>query len=182
MSKSSKGGEFERDISKYLTYWLTGKKKPLNFWRMPGSGGMATIDELNSDLSGDIRGITSEGMDITNVLSIEAKNGYPSTSFFQHFANIKNFNIRSFWIQCTDDAKKPNKHPMLIYKKKGRKPLVGINSVIDEKLKKINNDVCDLSSILLHWPKKYDLPDLIFYDMNYFFKIITPDDIRNINK
>ena len=30
-----KGGDFEREIAKTLTVWLTGKEKPYMYWRMP---------------------------------------------------------------------------------------------------------------------------------------------------
>ena len=50
-----KGGDFERQVSKTLTKWLSGREKPYLFWRMPGSGGLATIHEENVGLSGDIR-------------------------------------------------------------------------------------------------------------------------------
>jgi hypothetical protein len=53
-----KGGDFEREISKAFTKWLTGVEKPYKFWRMPGSGGLATIHEENTNLSGDIRSVS----------------------------------------------------------------------------------------------------------------------------
>jgi hypothetical protein len=31
MSKSQKGGQWERDVSRHLTQWLTGQKKELYF-------------------------------------------------------------------------------------------------------------------------------------------------------
>jgi hypothetical protein len=166
-----KGGDFERDISKFLTVWLTGVKRPYMYWRMPGSGGLATIHEENVDLSGDIRALKSEAEFLTDKYSIECKNGYKSTSFWQHFKGIKNFNLEQFWRQCIDDANKGDKEPMLIYRKKGQKELVGF----DHYWTGLN-----LPSIRMLFSKEKKLPPLVFYNMKDFFKIITPEDIMNV--
>lgn len=174
---SGKGGEFERDICKFLTVWLTGKPKPYAFWRMPGSGSFATISEENVNMSGDIRGITSEGMEITDIISIECKTGYPKTSFWQHIKGTKGFNLKLFWIQCLEDAKKPGKHPILIYRKLRQKPMIGINNNTNNLLKtKLNN----FNSICLHWSN--DLPDLILYNFKDFFNAIKPKNIKELNE
>ena len=174
---SGKGGEFERDVAKFLTKWLTGKKKPLAFWRMPGSGSFATISEENSDMSGDIRGITSEGMEITNVISIECKTGYPKTSFWQLFKEIKNFNIKLFWKQCCNDAKKPGKYPVLIYRKLRQEVIIGINKVLDNKLIEKKPKLDKLPSMEICWN---DLESIKFYSMKKFFNVIKPEDIKDI--
>ena len=174
---SGKGGEFEREFSKYLTFWLTGKKKPLAFWRMPGSGSFATISEENSNMSGDIRGITSKGMVITDIISIECKTGYPKTSFWQLFKEIKNFNIKMFWIQCTEDAKKPGKYPVLIYRKLRQEIIIGINKVLDDKLIEKKSKLDKLPSMEIYWN---DLESIKFYSMKKFFDIITPEDIKGL--
>lgn len=123
---SGKGGEFERQISKYLTKWFTGKDKPYAFWRTPGSGSLCTIHEENVELSGDIRSIIPEANFLTSVFNIELKTGYPGTSFWQHFSDTKTFKIREFWEQSVRDGRKANKLPMVIYRKKGKKPLMGM--------------------------------------------------------
>ena len=43
----SKGGDNERNVSKFLTKWLTGKEKPYMFWRQDASGGLATVHVEN---------------------------------------------------------------------------------------------------------------------------------------
>ena len=113
-----KGSLWERDIAKTLTKWLTGKEKPYVWWRMPGSGAIATISEENKELSGDIMPLRPEGAFLTDKFSIEAKTGYPSSSFHKHLKGVKNDEIRLFWEQCCGDANRASKLPMLIYKKK----------------------------------------------------------------
>ena len=175
-----KGGDFERQVSKDLTIWLTGKRKPYKFWRMPASGGLATIHEECSDLSGDIRCLDDDGGFLTDLFSIECKSGYPKTSFWQHFKNIKTFNLRDFWIQCCDDARKSDKYPMLIYRKKGRKPVVGIDMIVFSIIDPVV-PISNLSSIILNWEVNNDLlPSVIFFDYKDFFEMVKPDDIKEI--
>ena len=134
-----KGGDFEREVSKTLTRWLTGKEKPYMYWRMPGSGGLATIHEENRGLTGDIRSLHPDAEFLTDCFSIECKTGYPRTSFWQHFKNLKNFSIKEFWQQCVNDAYKANKRPMLIYRKKGQQIILGICKPDKLELEKMND-------------------------------------------
>lgn len=169
-----KGGDFEREISKCLTCWLTGKEKPYAFWRMPGSGGLSTIHEENKNLTGDIIALKPEAEFLTNKFSVECKTGYPQTSFWQHFGRVKNFNLEIFWRQSNDDAVKAGKHPMLIYRKKGRRPAIGISQWISDQLH------LDLPYVMLHFTKEQALPNLILYDFNSFWELVTPQTIRNL--
>jgi hypothetical protein len=170
-----KGGDFEREIAKCLTVWLTGKDKPYAYWRMPGSGSLSTIHEQNKNLSGDIMALISEAEFLTNSFSIECKTGYPQTSFWQHFGRVKNFNIEIFWRQAFEDATKGAKHPMLIYRKKGRKPIIGISEWISNVLK-INN----LPSVSFCFSEDTNLPQLRFFDFNDFWKEVTPQKIKDM--
>jgi hypothetical protein len=183
----SKGGENERNVSKFLTKWLTGKTKPYMFWRQDASGGIATMSIENCHMTGDICSVHPESRFFTDIFSIECKTGYPKTSFWQHFTDVK-FGIEEFWQQALDDANKANKQPMLFYRKKGRKQIVGINRYIKEKL---NDKIWRLNNIVVSWsPKKipkYDpkfkqnpQEDCVLYDMENFFKKVSPDDIRRI--
>ena len=174
----AKGADFEREICKYLSAWIQGTEKPYLFWRQILSGGLATISEENANFSGDIHSVSPESTWFCDIFSIELKTGYPSTSFFQHFANIKNFNIREFWSQCCRDAKKGNKRPMLIYRKKCRKPIVGIDE--GTRLDLIQY-LTELPSMSMKFPK-FDLPILVFYDFKEFFNIISPDIVKGIEK
>jgi hypothetical protein len=179
---AGKGGAFERDISKFLTKWLTGKEKPFCFWRMPGSGSLSTIHEECMDLSGDIRAITKEAALFTEVFSIECKVGYPKTSFWQHFTDIKNFNIKDFWIQCCNDAKKSNKFPMLIYRKKNKTEIVGISGECYYYVQKIIPNISDIQSLVIKFNKEDNLDTLMFFNMKKFFELINMNTIKKLNK
>ena len=171
----AKGADFEREICKYLSRWIQGTEKPYLFWRTPLSGGLATISEENADLSGDIHSLSLKSKWFCDIFSIECKNGYKNTSFFQFFANIKNFNIEKFWQQCCDDANKSNRQPMLIYKKKGRKPIMGITKEIYNDLYDLLTDLPTLSMTFKEIKK---LPTIVFCDFKDFFDTITPENIK----
>lgn len=173
----AKGSDFERNISKFLTKWLTGNTKPYMFWRSDASGGLATMHEENVHMTGDIKNLHPDSQFFTDIFSIECKNGYPSTSFWQHF-NTTKFGIEDFWLQSIDDATKAGKHPMLIYRKKGRRIIVGIDKYIQEKL---NKRLEGLNHIGVSWGRE-DAPESCFlYDMQTFFDRVKPDDIRRLN-
>lgn len=175
----AKGGSFERYISKFLTKWLTGKEKPYAFWRMPASGGLATISEENKDLSGDIIGITIEAKEICSVINIECKTGYPQTSFWQHFRET-NFKTEEFWKQSVHDASKANKHPVLIYRKKNKRPAVGITSDMYDELYAIKYSLFDIPSISIRFPVKSGIPELVLLDFEKFFDCIRPEELKQL--
>ena len=167
-----KGGENERKVAKFLTKWLTGKQKPYMYWRNDASGGLATIHVENVHMTGDIKSLHPDADFLMDIFSIECKTGYPKTSFWQHFKTSK-FGIEEFWIQAIGDAVKAKKHPMLIYRKKGRSWIVGINSIVRDKLLML---LLDFNSITIKW--KDDIQDCILYDFDDFWSI-TPQQIKD---
>jgi hypothetical protein len=172
-----KGGDFEREISKAFTKWLTGVEKPYKFWRMPGSGGLATIHEENTNLSGDIRSLSRDSEFLTDCFSIECKTGYPKTDFWQHFKHIKTFDLKNFWRQCTEDALKSEKRPLLIYRKKGKQVIVGICKSDQTVLESIQGDLKALACISMRFPLA-EFPEVVFYNFNEFFDLVTPVYIK----
>lgn len=173
----AKGGDFERDRAKFLTKWLIGKTKPYMFWRMPASGGLATIHEECAGLAGDIRSLHPDAEFLTDCFCIECKTGYPRTSFWQFFKKIKNFPIEQFWIQTCNES--GDKLPMLIYRKKGNKPIVGLEGNALSELCEITR-IDELRCIELRWGEKSELTPVCFFDMNDFFSMVEPDDIKEM--
>jgi len=173
----SKGSGYERVVSRFLTKWLTGEETPYRFYRSPSSGAVATVTR-SENISGDIISVKNEADFFTRIFSVEIKTGYKDADFFQHFKDMKNDVIKTFWIQCCTDADMAKKQPMLIFKKTGLKPIIGINSLTRSTLE---------CSIKL--PKSltvtYDdgeTSNIIFYDMETFFEIVTPDIIKKMEE
>lgn len=111
-----KGGEFERQVCKTLSLWVSdGKRKDL-FWRSAMSGGRATIagkGELSRQC-GDICAISPEGHKLTDPYYIECK--------FLKDLQMRWFmigvggrdSLLTFWRQTCEQAKQYKKKPMLI--------------------------------------------------------------------
>jgi hypothetical protein len=175
---ANKGSSFERDISKFLSKWLTGSEKPYQYWRTPGSGSLCTIHEENAGLSGDIRALTSDAKFLTNAFSIECKTGYPGTSFWQHFSDTKTFKIREFWEQSCRDAKKANKLPMVIYRKKGKKPLMGMSYGVLDQILGVKKTY-PYNSIIMSFRSEYDLPSMFLCDFEEFFSYVGVEQMRD---
>jgi len=171
----AKGGDNERDVSKFLSKWLTGSEKPYQYWRQDASGGLATVHAANVHLTGDITHLTTEAKFLTDIFSIECKTGYPKTSFWQHWSTAK-FGIEEFWLQTLNDSQKSGKNPLLIYRKKGRKRIIGINSNVYQKLIFL---LMDLNSIVIRWKMKDDIEDCYLFDFDDFFEAVKPKDIKD---
>ena len=168
------GSSWEREIAKTLTLWATGQEKPYIYWRTPGSGMMASTG-TSTQISGDIIAIRPEGEFLTSVVSIETKVGYEDVDVLKMFKPNKNNTLEAFWQQCIRDAKIANKYGMLIYKKKGYPAVVGIEMGLLYELDEIED-----------WPKSLtinfnnELPVMMMYTMEEFFKLATPKMFKEV--
>ena len=179
MAKNGKkiGSSWERDVAKYLTYWLTEQQEEYYFWRSPGSGSIATVTGVNPDLHGDIIPL-KENADkvLCSKVVIECKSGYPKTTLDNHLKYNKSDNIRDFWDQVVTDSERVNKYPVLIYKKKGMPtPWLGINYELYSKLKK---HIDSIRFVHIKWEN--GLPETYFFEYKEFFDIITPDIMKKV--
>ena len=174
MGGKAKGSAFEREVSKILNIWLTGKEKPYVFWRSPSSGALATIHIENEDMSGDITGFSEEAKVICSVINFELKTGYKETSIDKFLKYNKTDKLKEFWVQCINDCNN-KKFPMLIYRKKGlNTPWVCIDKDLYEKLKV---KLSGFRYITLHFR---DIRDMYMFEMKEFFDVIKPGDIKEI--
>lgn len=178
MANASKGGDFEREICKFLSKWIQGTEKPYIFWRGRGSGGMFTMDEnAGDDFAGDIYLIRPEGKFFADTFACECKNGYPKTSIDYHLKYNKSDGIKEFWEQCCEAAVKTNRNPLLIYRKKGVKPIyVGIDEYV---FKKLYVYLKDHRFIHLSYPDS-TLHDLYLFGQSDFFDTITPKIVEKL--
>jgi len=136
-----KGSEFEREMCKTLSSWLSAGKRLDYFWRSAMSGGRATVAmKKNIELgasSGDITAICSEGEVLTKQFMIECK-AYRSLQLDQLiFTDTGEF--RWIWLKLKADSKKYHREPMLIAKQNQRPVIVGLGRqgrlILDPKWK-----------------------------------------------
>ena len=177
--KAGKGSKWERDICKFLSKWIDGQDSDrILLWRGRGSGAMFTQSgsKIGRDFSGDIYSTSPDSYFLTDNFSIEAKCGYPDASLDKHLKDKKIDIIEDFWKQCTDDAKKSDKLPLLIFKKTGLKcPWLGINKVTYEKLR---NYLFDCRCVSLKFGNELDL--IFLFNMNEFFEKVSAEVVKNI--
>ncbi len=124
-----KGAQFERDVCKALSLWISGGEHEDVFWRSAMSGGRATIARQKrrdaSSAAGDISAVRPIGAVLTNRFLIECK--------FYHDLNLmglfENFlrpspGIAAFWSILRKEAAAINREPMLIAKQNRMKTCV----------------------------------------------------------
>ena len=66
---------------------------------------------------------------------------------------------------------------MLIYRKRGNKPLVGITDDMIHQLSE-TCDLCEMRAITVWWPMEDNIPPLNLFPFEEFLKAVGPDDIR----
>lgn len=110
VNSKSKGGRFERAISKWFTNW-TGYE----FNRVPASGGLRwkNAENITSDVA-----CTDSKHSRKFHFSIECKS-YKELNFEHVLLEKKSCKILKFWEQARDDAKRADKFPLLIMKYNG---------------------------------------------------------------
>jgi hypothetical protein len=81
----AKGSQFERDLCRTLSLWWSRDEHDDLFWRTSQSGGRATVrgrkGKTTTGHCGDIGATDAQGAPLLQVVSIEAKRGYPTDTF-----------------------------------------------------------------------------------------------------
>ncbi len=117
VNSKQKGGQFERDVCKALSLWVSGGSKKDVFWRSAMSGGRSTIGknkgEVLSAQAGDISTISPIGYSLTNRFILEAK-FYKSLEVSGLVTGTGN--LLSFWKVLKKDALFHKRVPLLIAK------------------------------------------------------------------
>lgn len=108
----AKGSRFEREYAKKISLWLTNDKSSETVWRSSNSGGRATVNN-SKKFSGDLVSLSEESKPFFDIFSIELKN-YNKIDMLDF--TKKNFLLYQWWDQASEDAKRSNKIPLLIYR------------------------------------------------------------------
>lgn len=144
MSGKSKGGDFEREISKILSLWFTEGERDDIFYRSQSSGARATQRNKSKKTTegqyGDICSTCKEGELLIKIWSIECKTGYAGKSKLKDGTKkITNWDIldlldsksqepmfAQMWNQCVIDAEVSTREPILIFRRERKLPLICI--------------------------------------------------------
>lgn len=84
MSRSNKGAQLERELSRQLSLWWSGGQDDSWFWRSSQSGGRATQrakkGKSTTNAAGDIAAQCHEAQKLLDCITCEIKRGYPRIS------------------------------------------------------------------------------------------------------
>jgi hypothetical protein len=132
----AKGGDFEWEVAKKLSLWLTDNKRDDLICRTDSSGGRATKrikkeKETNKYLYGDLKYSDDLAKPLFDKWSIECKTGYASKSKLKNGTKkIVNWDVLDLldskqktppflqmWVQCTIDSCLSKREPILIFRR-----------------------------------------------------------------
>lgn len=109
-----KGGNWEREICRILTEWVTGRREPVIFWRSSSSGAQFTQTRgRGSRMAADLVAVDGKGGFLTDRFSIEVKH-YKAVSFKGLLTGRSP--IVKWWGQVEADAGRVGRVPCLIFK------------------------------------------------------------------
>ena len=145
---SKKGSEFERKIPVVLSKWWTGEEREDVFWRRD-SGARAKRRSREGKHTfgahGDICAVDPCGLPLTNIITLELKNGYGQWSLMDVIdrppmrKGQKNRTLQTFekfLKQVVEDAEAVNTYPVLITKKDKRQELIILPHTLLVKMKR----------------------------------------------
>ncbi len=115
-----KGAQFEREICKRLSLWVSDGEREDVFWRSAMSGGRATVQHrkgVDVRQGGDICAVAPEGHILCDEFFIECK--YVKDLGFGTFIVNGTGKLRDFWLKCLEESARHKKSPMLIAKQNG---------------------------------------------------------------
>lgn len=141
MTGKNKGNEFERQISKKISLWLSNNQRDDLFWRTQLSGGRYTIrkkkDIQTKNQEGDITATDPEYLFFTNRYYIECK-FYKQLDVFWDLYNKKG-KVYEWLNKYLSESSILNKYLLLIIKS-NNKPILFISNDFDLEIN-ISNTV-----------------------------------------
>ncbi len=136
-----KGGNFEIEISKTLSLFLSNNQRDDLFWRSHNSGGRYTTrfkqGKDTHSQSGDITYTHPDAEMFMNIFSIECKH-YKNINLWSLIKEIEGESLLSFWKQCVNDSKKSCKLPILLAKQNHKPILMCTNNTLSSLLCRID--------------------------------------------
>lgn len=115
----AKGSQFEREVCKRLSLWVTQGKEEDVYWRSAMSGGRSTRMHKSrhwkqgSHAAGDICAVGEAGHVFTDRFYVECKH-YADLSILAFLLGKKEGLLYKFWITACREAEKHKKAPFLV--------------------------------------------------------------------
>jgi len=110
-----KGSQFERDVCRILTKWVTGKEDPVIFWRTAGSGSQFTVKKGESPMCGDIMAVDPRGEPFIDYFCVECKN-WRRIPIMAFLTGQEVGLLKEWWEELVGKCSWADKKPLLIFK------------------------------------------------------------------
>lgn len=172
MNGKIKGSQFEREICKQLSLWISYDERDDIFWRSAMSGGRTTVGLkkgiVRKTQGGDITAIDPIGNKLTDKFIVECKYYRNIHLESMLFGVPKNNSIYEFWMKLNMQAVPVNKEPLLIIKQNNSHKLMGIrNNELSKTLKESYGirPIAVFSNLL---------PNLNLYIFEYIMDTVDP--------
>lgn len=195
----AKGGNFEGEISKEFSLYLTQMKTEDGVWKTEGSGGRVTCKakanmETRIDQYGDITYTMPETKYWFDVFSVECKTGYAkktkdktkTKTTLTHWSLLdmidssqKICQFHEFWEQSLNDAIESKREPILIFRRNRRSACITMRSDI---FKGFSRHFGTPTVNYLNLNTQFDPLPITIMNMRHFFdwtEQINPHIIRN---
>lgn len=200
MGGKSKGGNFEREISKILSLWFTEGKRDDIFYRSQSSGARATQRNKSKKTTvgqqGDIASTCTEGEQLIKIWSIECKTGYSFKNKLKDGTQkITNWDIldlldsksqepmfAQMWNQCVIDAEISSREPILIFRRNMKLSLICITKQYYSRLTNFFS-APDFMEINFNLSKLfYPYNEVIILKLDDFLKWVNPNILTRIKE
>lgn len=137
-----KGQNFERQICKELSLWLSKGQRDDLFWRTAGSGGRATTRQKKgkntAGAAGDICSTDPDSAEFCRFVTFELKRGYNHVSLMDTL-DMDNVGVFCQWIHQAKRSAKAAQTPywLILHKRDKRLPLVYLPMELGKELKQV---------------------------------------------
>lgn len=177
MNSKRIGNNYEREISRLLSLWLSHNTSDDCVWRDVGSGNKATMRKKQNKESiwqGDIIPIDLQYKYFFDIFAIDTKSYKECNWFFINKNNEKSNAILQQWKKVFDDIQK--KIPLMIVKIRDRKTP---DTIFMPTFVKLNEELY-ASNFLIYFfeESKYNCKVFLLED---FLKKITPENLVELN-
>jgi hypothetical protein len=156
----SKGANFEREVCKLLSLFVTDNERNDIFWRSAMSGGRSTVQGkkgiVNKVQSGDVSAVDPLGHPFLERFCVEIKHYKDLKLHSLLFGKPTKESILDFWIQIAAESFRVEKAPMLIAKQNNYPTLVCVSKGGD-----INRFFTNCLNKIAVYPK-YDMAIYLF--------------------
>ena len=187
---SGKGDNFERDMCRYLSLWLTHQERPDVLWRNRLRKTFLSPDGKHQ--LGDIMAERPEGYPFVSTFNVELKVGYSKSRKGKKIKNIpwdlldmvdsnkrlgqnkdREELLLSFWTQTQRDAEISQRRPLLIFQRDYHVPVVCVEDSLLHLIQSYAGMLEGRSIRLVFWNNEE--VDLNFIRADGFFNWLTPE-------